>query len=503
MKELMINLDYPDVDVIRVEDTYYIVSTTMYFMPGCEILRSKDLVNWEHAAYVYDRLDSTKGQTLTGEQNIYSQGMWAASIRYHKGTFYICFVCNDTHKTYLYTSDKIEGPWKKQFIEGFYHDCSLLFDDDDRVFIVYGNKNIYLTELNEELTGPKEGGIHRLIVSEENNILGYEGTHFYKINGKYYLFFIHSRPDHWRRTECCFMADTVDGEYKGWECFNDDIGYCEQGVAQGGIVDTPDGKWYAILFQDRGGSGRFPVLIPVTWEGDIPVFGEHGTMPEDFCLEAAADPALLPLADSDDFRYRENLGDQRIYGSFGLKSMWQFNHEPDEAHFKLDTQKGEWIVENAKICQRLDQARNTITQRMTYPVCSAEVTLDGSNLENGDIAGLCALQYSYGCIALKKEADKFSVIMMEHSYETESEVICACEEIPQGKVSFRLEADYTKMKDTIRFFYRTTGEWKALGIDKKVDFNLKHFTGCRAALVSYATKKTGGKAVFSDFGYNK
>ena len=51
------NLDYPDPDVIRVDDTYYMVSTTMHFMPGCEILRSYDLLNWEHAAYVYDRLE--------------------------------------------------------------------------------------------------------------------------------------------------------------------------------------------------------------------------------------------------------------------------------------------------------------------------------------------------------------------------------------------------------------------------------------------------------------
>ena len=59
-------LDYPDIDVIRVDDTYYMVSTTMHFMPGCEILRSYDLANWEHAAYVYDRLDGTPGQTLAG-----------------------------------------------------------------------------------------------------------------------------------------------------------------------------------------------------------------------------------------------------------------------------------------------------------------------------------------------------------------------------------------------------------------------------------------------------
>ena len=69
-------LDYPDVDVIRVENTYYMVSTTMHFMPGCEILRSYDLIHWEHATYVYDRLDGTSGQRLEENENIYGKGMW-------------------------------------------------------------------------------------------------------------------------------------------------------------------------------------------------------------------------------------------------------------------------------------------------------------------------------------------------------------------------------------------------------------------------------------------
>lgn len=148
-------LDYPDPDVIRVEDTYYMVSTTMHFMPGCEILQSFDLVHWEHVTYVYETLDHTDAQQLKSGQNIYGQGMWAASLRYHEGRFYICFVANDTRKTYLYTSEKIDGPWKKQLIEGFYHDGSLLFDEDGRNYIVYGNDEIWITELNEDLTAQR------------------------------------------------------------------------------------------------------------------------------------------------------------------------------------------------------------------------------------------------------------------------------------------------------------------------------------------------------------
>lgn len=506
----MINLDYPDPDIIRVDNTYYMVSTTMHFMPGCEILRSNDLVNWEHATYVYDKLDSTKGQTLTDDEGIYGKGMWAASLRYHKGLFYICFVANDTHKTYLYTASDIYGTWKKSTIEGFYHDCSLLFDDDDRVYIVYGNKNIYLTELNSDLTAPKEGGINRLIVSDKDNpMLGYEGAHFYKINGNYYVFFIHSLADKWRRVEACFMSKSIDGEFIGKDVFNDDMGYCGQGIAQGGIVDTPEGKWYSVMFQDSGAVGRIPIIVPVTWENDFPVFGNNMAMPKGFRIESTPDNSkdLIPLIGSDNFKYKQEDIDnnKKAYDSFGLKSMWQFNHEPDTGSFELDTCNGEWIVKNQKICNRLTLARNIITQRMTYPKCCAEVTVDASNLKNGDYAGLCILQYSYGFIALKKEDNKYSLVMLENidkdndAYEQVHESI----EITDTKVNFKISADFENMTDEACFYYKTASdrEWHKLGITKKLSFSLKHFCGCRIGLVSYATKEMGGIAKFSDFRY--
>ena len=132
----IIPADFPDPDIIRVDDTYYMVSTTMHFMPGCVILRSHNLVDWEHAAYVYDELEATEKETLADNKGAYGKGMWAACIRYHKGKFYISFVANDTGKTYLFTSEKIEGPWQRSEIKGFFHDMSLLFDDDGRNYLV-------------------------------------------------------------------------------------------------------------------------------------------------------------------------------------------------------------------------------------------------------------------------------------------------------------------------------------------------------------------------------
>lgn len=521
----VIGLDYPDPDVIRVGDTYYMVSTTMHFMPGCEILRSYDLMHWEHAAFVYDRLDSTGGQCLRGEEHIYGKGMWAASLRHHKGRFYVCFAANDTKKTYLYQSDKLRGSWRKSYIDGFYHDCSLLFDEDDRVYLAHGNKNIYITELKADLSGPREGGLHRMVVSDKgNSVLGYEGTHFYKIRGKYYLFFIHSLADRWRRVQACFVADSLEGSFRGGDVLNDDMGYCDQGVAQGGIVDTPEGDWYALLFQDRGAVGRIPVLLPVCWEGDTPVFGEKGHIPEGFPVKSTREGHIYrPLVQSDNFcgcrlwEKREEVSPypsqerQETYGCFGLKSCWQFNHEPDLSLLSVNQAGNGLCIETGKICRILTYAQNILTQRMRYPGCTGEVTVDASGLKEGDCAGICALQGCFGLIGVTKRDKKLYLVMRSRGTEekslqsdaeetdTEWEMVVA----PGETVRLRVSADFTDMKDEVQFHYLDNGEWKRLGILSKLYFRLDHFTGCRIGLFVYATKETGGKAYFSDFVYGE
>lgn len=490
----ILGLDYPDPDVIRVGDTYYMVSTTMHFMPGCEILRSYDLRNWEHTTYVYDMLDSTDEQRLIGTHNAYGKGMWAASLRYHKGTFYICFVANDTGKTYLFTSCDMMGSWEKRNIDGFYHDGSLLFEDE-QVYIVFGNKDIHLLQLKPDLSGPLEGGLNRLIVSDSNNsMLGYEGTHFYKIKGKYYLFFIHSLPDRWRRVQACFVSESLDGTFVGRDVLDDDMGYCNQGVAQGGIVDTLDGKWYGILFQDRGAVGRIPVLIPVTWQDDVPVFGENGHIPEQFEIKSTRpDYKYRPLVQSDDFKGNTGGSGKEEYGCFGMKSVWQFNHEPDLSLVHWDKARGVLQIKTRKICTNLTQAGNVLTQRMQYPGCAGEVTVNAEGLKEGDFAGICALQGCYGMIALTKCNGNHYVVMQGQ----ESEAV----RIESSFLTLKVQVDFTDMKDEAEFFYLADGEWKKTGVTQKLHFGLDHFTGCRFGLFVYSTVETGGYAQFTDFVY--
>ena len=475
--------------MIRVDDTYYLVSTTMHFSPGCAILKSYDLINWEWCGHLYDALDETDARMLINGQNCYGKGMWAPSLRWQDGTFYVCFAVVDKNKTHIYRTEDIEnGPWTLSVLPGLYHDPSLFFDGG-KAYIIYGNSTIHLTELNESLTGPQPGGLDRVLVKTgETKQLGYEGSHFYKINGRYYLFTIHSLPDRWRRVESCFASDSLTGEFTGGIVFNDDQCYHGQGVAQGGIVDTPDGRWFAVFFQDRGAAGRTPVLIPMSWEKGMPVIGYDGKAPlESVNLTTRPGYVYTPLAESDAF------------DAPALKAMWEWNHMPDDTLRR--TGNGFLSLTAGRIDRELTDARNTLTVRCTYPVTEVTVHLDGSNLAPGGRAGLCALQYQWSAIALRRTEEGFLLSLLKNPANDQPGEIIAAEVPALETVTLKALFDFTDMKDAVSFYYLKNGEWQLLGMPQKVSFNLKHFAGVRAGLFHYNVEAAGGEALFGAFDY--
>lgn len=492
----IIPADFPDPDIIRVDDTYYMVSTTMHFMPGCVILRSHNLVDWEHASYVYDELESTEKETLADNKGAYGKGMWAACIRHHKGKFYISFVANDTGKTYLFTSEKIEGPWQRSEIKGFYHDMSLLFDDDGRVYCVSGNMNITLTEMEADLSGPKARGINKVIIRDnpENVILGYEGSHIYKINGKYYIFFIHM-PKGKMRTEACYVSDKIEGPYTGKDVLCSDLANWNSGTAQGGIVQAPNGNWYSIVFQDHGALGRIPVLVPVKFVDDFPVFGAAGFTPREVTV-----PDLRP-----DYQYKT------LYSNDFTNPAWQWNHIPNKAIVKLEADT--FTVKTDKICKNVVQAANTLTQRTFTEHCAGSVEVDVSKLNNGDIAGLCALEGEYGFIGITKKDDKYKLIIAEHKipyspwsmgvFDDEEPVITTEKDLSSPKLKLKATFNLEHTKEQVQFaFSENLDEKEAFedfGDPVKLRYTLDQFVGVRFALFCYSTEKAGGSASFKEF----
>lgn len=260
--------DVPDMSITRNGDDYYLISTTMHLMPGAPVMRSKDLVHWEIISYVFDSLsDHSKYNLQNG--TVYGRGQWASSIRVHKGKYYVLFSPNDEpFRSYFYESSNPSGKWGLITRMQHFHDASLFFDDDGKVYVFYGTG--MLKELNSDLSGVKPGGVDIKIFErdkEENGLL--EGSQVIKHNGKYYLLMI-SWPRDKPRRQLCYRADKITGPYEKKVILEDNFGGFPY-AAQGAIIDDENGNWYALLFQDRNGVGRVPLLMPVRWTDGWPV----------------------------------------------------------------------------------------------------------------------------------------------------------------------------------------------------------------------------------------
>ena len=482
--------DVPDMSMIRVGDTYYMSSTTMHMSPGVPIMKSKDLVNWKLINYAYDTLADIDELNLSNGKNTYGRGSWASSIRYHNGVFYVTTFAQTTGKTHIYTTKNIEkGPWNAISFRPSLHDHTLFFDDDGKVYMLYGNRKLTLVELNADLSGIKEGGTNQVVIENSSlptNSVGDsglgEGSQLFKVNGKYYLFNI-TWPRGGMRTVVIHRADKITGPYEGR------IGLQDLGVAQGGLIDTPDGTWYAYLFRDFGAVGRIPYLVPVKWEDGWPVLGINGKVPE--TLDLPANKSLIPgIVLSDEFTRKKNEP--------ALPLVWQWNHNPDNKLWSVTERKGYLRLKTGRIDTSFLLARNTLTQRTIGPVCTGSISLDVSNMKDGDFAGLCLLQKNYGIAGVKVNSSGKFIVMINAGAGNPEEV----QSVPlhQNVVHFKAECDFTNKKDTADFYYSLDGKtWTSTGTPLKMSYTLPHFMGYRFGLFNYATKETGGYADFDYF----
>ena len=509
----MLWADVPDPDVIRVGDTFYMVSTTMHLTPGAPIMRSKDLKNWETVGYVFDRLtDSPKYDMQEG--TVYGRGQWATSLKYHKGRFYALLAPNEDGpmgQTYIFSAERAEGPWTLVSRMRHFHDCSLFFDDDDRVYVVYGTGE--MMELKQDLSDVIEG-THRHIFQREEDERGLlEGSRMIKHNGKYYLLMISHvwAPGKYRR-EVCYRADDIHGPYEKQVILQSDFGGFPH-EAQGTIVDTQDGDWYGIIFQDRGGVGRVLTLMPCRWINGWPMLGdENGKVPDMMRPVVSGQPATA-ITRSDDF------------ASSQLGLHWQWNHNPVDAAWSLTERPGWLRLKTSRVVPNLYLAPNTLTQRMEGPVCSGAVVMDLTKMKDGDCAGLAAFNGDSGVLTVKKQGRRLTLELSEQSVsltEREKAVTSVDEKVTESitltshlsprssKIWLRVDGDFRPNgqgggRDLAAFYYSLDGEqWSRIGGDYRMVFDYRRFfMGTKFAIFCYATKRQGGYVDIDEFKYSK
>lgn len=555
--------DVPDEDIIRVDNTYYMISTTMHLSPGAPIMKSYDLVNWEIVNYVYDYLETDDARTLKNGKSDYAYGQWAASLRYDKyqKRYYVTFSSQTTPKSYFFVTDDIEnGSWIRSETDKCY-DSSMMFVDTgtscEKYMIIpvgegKGNAT-YICSLNvDEDTWKIRLGDDRKKLIDNNNYenppagLAAEGVHAYKI-GEYYYFFMIQGASNPVRQQICWRSKTLEhGTFEVKKVFTggivDENGKTinsSWGIAQGGIVDTPDGRWYSIMFQDYHSVGRVPCLVPVTWgEDGWPVFGNDGKSVNKVLEKPVQGMEEKSIVESDEFDngtvrriYDEAKKDEEItaglsveeleagncdveenefgYNGSNLKLVWQWNHNPNNNLWSLTDRQGYLRLKSGIISQNIRNARNTLTQRTYGPTSGAVTVIEVDNMKDGDVAGLTAFQNQYGYVGVKMEGGKKYLVMhratkMGDAAGEEQEAV----EFTGNRVYLKVNCDFRedtklnttwRMKDEAYFYYSLDGEtWNQIGDTLKMSYDWPDFMGYRFGLFYFSTENLGG---YVDFDY--
>jgi beta-xylosidase len=381
--------EFEDPDIIRVGDTYYLAGTTMHMNPAVQLMTSKDLVNWELAGYCTDRLDLGPAFRLEDGRGIYGQGIWAPCIRYHNGTFYVFSNVNGAGLQ-VFRSKSIQGPWERNQLPGR-HDMSVLFDDNGKVYLIWGANAPYpIEELSPDLRSFVTDAPKRSLPERMG-----EGHHLYKIDGKYYD--ISAIPGA-TTDQMVARADSIDGPWTVERMVQgESLGVTtvaparatasDRGLTlhQGGMVDTPSGQWWSIIMSDHGSAGRMVALVPITWDNGFPIIGLPGNLRKapntwikpDHVAPPGVVPgipqprAAVPQDPKPAFVHDDN------FDSGKLNPEWQWNHVPDDTKWSV-TEKPGVLRLHSLPSESFYAARNSICQRPPGPESLMTVELDTS-----------------------------------------------------------------------------------------------------------------------------
>lgn len=493
--------EFSDPDMIRVGDDYYLTGTTMHSMPGVPILHSKDLVNWTFLAYASDKLDLGPQYRLEDGKDVYGQGIWAPSLRYHKGKFYIFSNVNGQN-TQLFTATDPKGPWTHTRMKRAFHDLSVLFDDDGKAYAIWGYKGISMVQLTDDLTDAVPGTEREIISASAG--MG-EGVHFYKLNGKY---FITSAWFEGHMRMAAARADKVGGPYEvnkaisAEEDFGLQEGYRQDGKAapfairppnpapngrmslhQGGLVQTPSGQWWGFSMMDYNSLGRVTSLSPITWRDGWPYFGLPGNLGRTPRTWVKPDTGVKQAPHavyerSDDFSAAK------------LTPVWQWSHVPVHGKWSLGERPG-FLRLHALPAKTLWEARNSLTQRAIGPMSTPTVVLDAAGMKTGDIAGLALFGQPYASIGVEKTAAGLEIVQFDQQSG-------ATVRAPVGAARLWLRADADFLTEKARFSYSADGKtFTPLGAELTMVFQLRTFQGVRYTLFNY--NQGGAQGGYADF----
>ena len=399
--------DYSDPDAIRVGEDYYMVASSFCNAPGLPLLHSKDLVNWKVVNYCIDRIPEFRYRNP-----IHGCGVWAPSIRYHEGIYYVCFPMPD-EGIYMTTATDPLGKWSEPVNirpgAGWIDPCPF-WDDDGRAYLVAGvaksrigyKSVLHMVEMQPD--GMALIGEEKVIFDgNTNDQVTIEGPKMYKRNGWYYVF----APAGGVKTgwQTVLRARNPFGPYE-YRVVMRQGDSPVNGPHQGAWVDTVTGQDFFLHFQDVYAAGRIIHLQPMHWENDWPVIGvnkdgnEYGEPVMEYDKPDIG-KSREELADSDKFPVCEpDTSDDFSSDTLGLQ--WQWNANFDQTWYSL---REPGLKLNAVLTTPLrpfGDTRNILLQKWPAPEFSCVTKLNISDIKDGDTAGYISLGMNYSAFIIEK-----------------------------------------------------------------------------------------------------
>ncbi len=509
----IVRADFPDPDVIRVGNTYYMVSTTMYHFPGATILKSEDLVNWEYCAQPLKMLLDNDKYNLRNGQNAYAKGMWASSMKYHNGKFWLLINGNDD-RAWLLSATNPEGEWEVKRLSRNYYDPGMLFDGD-KVYIACGYCNISMCELDKDFNFIQE---KEIIVRERS---GLEGCHVYKIGDYYYIYATYGG---FPSGQAVFRSKSPFGPFEEKMLVEKNYDGKINTIHQGALLDDVEGKWWTVMQEDLGALGRFPNLLPVTWEDGWPIVAGGVRPPVSFVDKVPAPSTQNNPSIQNSQRVPKALPTSDDFSDKELGMQWQWNHNPVPSAWSLTERQGWLRLKTVGITEELHQAPGMLTQRIFADAenpSTGTVRLDVSKLKEGDRAGICIFQDPYAFICV--EASPPAPLQGEGSNPCPAyQLVWRQDKVRNAGRDFRAEEWRQKLtfspsprrgaggeavvylraaikygENKARFYYSLDNKtWEPFGGETQQSFNLSVFVGSRFGIFCYATKQKGGYADF-------
>lgn len=279
---------HPDPSICRVGEDYYMVTSSFSYFPGVPVFHSRDLAHWTRLGYVLDR----KEQLHVTYEDV-SMGIFAPTIRWHDGLFYMITTNITTHENFFCTASDPAGPWSDPVVirDAGGIDPSLFWDDDGKVYFTgtapwgdprYDHPMVICAGI-DMTTGQLVGEPWPVGDGAAKNATSPEGPHIYKRDGWYYLLIAEGGTEHWHAVTVSRSRD-IRGPFE--QCpFNPVLTHRHLGrnypicnVGHADLVECQGGSWYAVCLGSRlvGGChkplGRETFLVPVVWEDGWPVF---------------------------------------------------------------------------------------------------------------------------------------------------------------------------------------------------------------------------------------